>query len=202
MNLFDLFRKYAPDDVLRTLRHRIVISALTYRKFLDEPNNEKSSNAGAELVFLLLHLVDVAMFGTLGQAKRDLYFDRLALEAIRDYSAATLRSETPEDLKVAAAHIHLRSLNSRQISYSRCKSVMGDGFPGAGSMVFAFCFFVYRVLGRTERATFDEILAGSLPIQASDLRDFPDVEHILRWTCFLGPAVKELQIEREVRKLK
>lgn len=202
MSFFGFLRKTAPEDVLRDLRQRIVISALTYRTALNEPSDQKSSNAAAELLFLLLHLADISMFALLGPQKRDLYLDHLTLEAIRDYSAASLKQETPDDIRSAVANDLLQRFNSRQVTYAKCKSMMGDEFPGAGSTVFAFSFFVFRALDQTSREQFDEILAGNAPITESDQKDFPSVGTILKNAIFVGSTAKEVDIARHVRKLR
>ena len=201
MSFFGFFRKTFPEDILRDLRRRLVISALTYRTTLNEPNDQKSSNAAAELLFRLLHLTDVSMFALLRPERRNLYFDRLALEAIRDYSAASLEQETPKNIKSTVADILLQRFNSRQITYAKCKSVMGDEFPGVGSKVFAFSYFVFRALDRTSRVNVDDILAGNAQITESDLDDFPSAATILEYAIFVGSAAKEVDITRHVRRL-
>ena len=202
MSFFGFFKKTDPVDVLRGLRQSLVISALTYRTTLNEPNDQKSSNAAAELLFLLLHLADISMFTLLGPKKRDLYFDHLTLEAIRDYSAASLKQETPDDIKSGISDFLLQRFNSRQITYAKCKSMMGDQFPGAGSTVFAFSFFVFRALDQTSREEFDEILAGNARLTESDQKDFPSPRTIFKNAIFVGSAAKEVDIARHVRKLR
>jgi hypothetical protein len=202
MSFFGFFRKTDPIDVLRDLRQSLVISALTFRTTLNEPNDQKSSNAAAELLFLLLHLADISMFTLLGPKKRDLYFDHLTLEAIRDYSAASLKQETPEDIKSAIANVLLQRFNSRQVTYAKCKSMMGDQFPGAGSTVFAFSFFVFRALDQTSREDVDEVLAGNARVTEADQKDFPPARTILKNAIFIGSTAKEVDIARYVRKLR
>jgi hypothetical protein len=202
MSFFGFFKKADPEDVLRALRQSFVISALTYRTTFEEPNDQNSSNAAAELLLLLLHLADNSMFNLLGPKKRDLYFDQLTLEAIRDYSAASLKQDAPVRIKSEVSDCLLQRFNSRQITYSKCKSMMGNQFPGAGSTVFALSFFVFRALDQTNREDVDGILSGSVRLTESDRKDFPSLETILKNAVFVGSVVKEVNIARHVRKLR
>jgi hypothetical protein len=142
------------------------------------------------------------MFALLSQQKRDLYLDNLTLDAIRDYSASSLKQAASDEIKSAVVDDLLRRFNSRQVTYAKCKSLMGSDFPGAGSKVFAFSFFVFRALDQTRREQFDEILAGKAPIAQSDLKDFPSLETIIKNAVFVGSTVKEIDFDRHIRKLR
>ena len=202
MSFFDYFKKTEPKDVLRDLCQRLVISTLKYRATINDSNNLKSSNAAAELLFLLLHLVDISMFALLSQQKRDFYFNYLTLETIRDYFAACLKQETPDDIKSAIFNELLERFNSRQLTYSKCKSLMGDEFPWPGSKLFAFSFFVMRELDGKSRVKFEEILAGDTKMCESNRKDFPSFETVLENTVFILSYVKAIDIERYIRKLR
>ena len=146
MNLFDFFRRKSPGQILFELRHIAVIGALSFRTHTDEKNNQFSANAGAELLYFLLHSIDIAMHYGLHPTKRAEYLNFLTLDAIRNYANAILTSEAPEELKASVAETMLRRFNSRQLSYSRCTSFAGENLPTPGSKTFALSFYVYRAL--------------------------------------------------------
>jgi len=202
MSFFDFFRKADPEHVLRDLCQRLVSATLKYGTTINDSNNMTSSNAAVELLFLLLHLVDISMFALLSPQKRELYFNHLTLEAIRDYSAACLKLETPEDIKSAIVNDLLDRFNSRQLTYAKCKSLMGDSLPWPGSKLFAFSFFVMRELDGKSRAEFDEILSGDTKISKSNREDFPSLETVLENTAFVVSYVKAIDIDRRIRKLR
>jgi len=203
MSFFDFFRKADPEDVLRDLCQCLVIATLKYGTTINDSNNNmKSSNAAAELLFLLLHLVDISMFALLSPQKRELYFSHLTLEGIRDYSAACIKQEAPADIESSPFNDLLERFNSRQLTYAKCKSLMGDALPWPGSKLFAFSFFVMRELDGKSRAEFDEILAGDTKMSESNREDFPSLETVLENTAFVVSYVKAIDIDRRIRKLR
>lgn len=202
MSFLDRFRRKQPEEVLRDIRHRVVTSALLFRTTLEEKSNERSMNAGAELLFLLLHLIDIAMFERLSAERRAIYFDTLALSAIHDYVIATMKQDTPELVRTKLSEILLARLNSRQTTYARCRSLIGDDFPAAGSKLFAMSFFIFRALGKTDRTTADWILSGQASLAESDLKDFPSIEIVLAHASYFTSAIREININGQVRQLR
>ncbi len=202
MGLLDLFRKIPPDQTLFRLRHIAVIGAITFRTHTEEKNNQLSSNAGAELLYFLLHIVDTAMHQCLQPTKRAEYFDVLTLDAIRNYANAMLTENAPEELKASVKETMLRRFNARQMTYSHCTSLAGEVLPTPGSKMFAFSFLVHRALGRTDRVKFDGILAGTEKIKESEFSDFPGVENIVSWSTFAGGKIIDLDLPRAIRALR
>lgn len=202
MTFFDFFRRKQPSQILMELRHIAVIASLTFRQQTKEGNDELSANAGAELLYFLLHVTDTVMYLGLKPTKRAEYFDLLTLDAIRSYANAILVAEAPDELQSGAREMMLRRFNSRQATYARCTSLAGEVLPTPGSKMFALSFLVHRALGRTERVTFDDILAGIEPIKESEFADFPGVESIVLWSTFAAGSVQDMKLSRAIRSLR
>lgn len=201
MGIFSFFRKPKPEEAARTIVEKFVFASLLYGKELAHHDNQQSANAGVEVAYLLLHLLDREICARLGTSRRDVLFDSISQNVIASYASAVLRPETPPDLLFEAAKQMQDTLNLRQITYSRCSSLLGEAFPGIGSMVFAFCFFVRRALGQTTRTDVDDILAGEKTISESDQCNFPDVETALRGAVWIGSTLKTLRMQDDVKYL-
>lgn len=199
MGILSFFRKPKPDEAARSIVEKFVWASLLYRKELAHPDDKRSADAGAEVAYLLLHLLDAEIFARFGASYRDKVFDRIAQNVIAAYTKAVLRPETPPDLLFEAAKQMQDTLNSRQMTYAKCRSLYGEMFPGFGSMVFAFCFFVHRALGQTNRTDVDNILAGE---KTSDLSDFPDSQTVLRGAVWIGSTLKTLRMLDEAKYLR
>jgi len=202
MNLLDLFRRKTPEQSLFELRNIAVIGALSFRTHTDEKNNQLSANAGAELLYFILHIIDVAMHQGLQPNKRADYFNFLTIDAIRNYANAILTADALEELQASVKETMLRRFNSRQLTYSRCTSIAGEILPSPGSKMFALSFFVHRALGRTDRVRFDDILAGTEKIKESEFSDFPGVENTLLWSAFAAGIIKAIKLPSAIRSLR
>lgn len=96
----------------------------------------------------------------------------------------------------------MNTLNLRQSIYAQCESLVGESFPGKGTMVFAFCFFVHRALGHTDRNDVDDILIGKSDLSNSDLEDFPELPVIMQAAITVGSMVSALRIPDDLKHLK
>ncbi len=202
MSIFDLFRKKPPAETLLELRHVAVLASLKFRQHTNESNDQLSANAGAELLYFLLHVVDTVMHQTLPPQKRAEYFDFLTLDAIRHYADAMLSQKTPDDLRASVKETMLRRFNTRQMTYARCTSLAGDQLPTPGSKMFALAFLVHRALGRTDRDRFADILSGTERIKESEFGDFPEVGDIVLWSAFAAGSIQDMKLPKSVRSLK
>lgn len=202
MGIFSFFQKPKPDEAARSIAEKFVIASLFYAKEVKHDNNQQSANAGAEVAYLLLHLLDREIFAQLSKSRRGVFFDSISQNVIASYSKAVLRPETPPNLLFETAKQMQDTLNSRQITYSRCRSLLGEPFPGIGSMAFAFCFFVRRALGQPTRMDADDILAGEKNISDADEANFPNAETAYRGAEWIGATLKTLRMQDEVKYLR
>jgi hypothetical protein len=202
MNIFNLFRQRQPTQVLLDLRHTAVLASLTFRQHVNEADHQLSADAGAELLYFLLHLTDVAMHQQLAPPKRAAYFDFLVLDAVQSYSSAVLTAAAPTSLRENAKETMLLHFNARQATYSRCVSFSADGMPFPGSKVFAFAFLVHHALRRTRLVDFDEILSGAKKIDESDFGEYPGAADIFSWSAFSAASIQELKLQKSIRSLK
>ena len=175
MNLFGSFHKKSK-DVYEQIAQGIIMTSLLFCKELDTQDNQYSADAGAEILYFLLHELDRQLLQDVGPEARDIIFDKIAFKIIGDYINVTLKPETPIDIILNLGELMLDNLNERQRIYSKCKCLMVKGNPGAakGSIIFALSFYIHKALRKTDRNNVDEILWGEKDIVISDLDDFPD----------------------------
>lgn len=202
MGLFSFFSKRKPEEVYQSIAKKIVVAALHYRQEIEASNNKISADAGAEIIYVLLHLVDRQTFGLLGASRRDTIFDEVSQIAVADYAGAVLNANAPQDLLIQNAEQMMETLNSRQSIYAQCESLVGGSFPSKGTMVFAFSFFVHRVFGHTDRNDVEDILVGRRDLDNTDLEDFPDLPDIMQAAATVGSMVNALRIQDELKHLK
>lgn len=203
MGLFTRFSKRAPEEVYRTVAQKIVAASLRYRLDLPAPNNKLSADAGAEVAYFLLHVVDREAFRLLGVSRRDTVFDEIAKIVISDYARAVLTPNTPDDILLKVAVQMMDTMNSRQLIYAQCKSLLGEPLPGhRGTMLFALCFFIHRAFRKTDRADVDDILTGERDVGDSDLNDFPDIQVIFETAVRIGTMLANLRIPDDLKRLK
>ena len=202
MGLFSLFSKRKPEEIYRSIAQKTVVAALRYRQDISAPNNKVSADAGAEMLYLLLHLVDRQAFGLLGTSQRDAVFDEVSQIAVADYARAILNVNAPQNVLIHNAEQMMNTLNLRQSIYAQCESLVGESFPSKGTMVFAFRFFVHRVLGHTDRNDVDDILTGKRDLSDSDLEDFPKLSDIMQAAITVGTMVSALRIHDDLKHLK
>lgn len=201
MGIFSFLQRPKSDEAARAIVRDFVLTSLLYRKEIDHGDDKQSADAGAEVAYLLLHLLDREIFSTFGASKRNQVFDRIAQAVIADYTKAVLRPETPPHMLFEVAKQMQDTLNARQQIYAKCRSLLGDEFPGVGSMAYAFCFFVHRALGRTKRNDINDILVGEMKLSDSDLRDFPGVEAALPAAVWIAIALKNVEMQKHLKYL-
>lgn len=202
MGLYSLFSKRKPEEVYQSIAKKIVAAALSYRQGVSDTNSKLSADAGAEMLYLLLHLVDRQALNLLSVSRRDTIFDEVWKRAIADYIRTVVDSNKPQNVVIDIAKQMMNTLNSRQSIYAQCESLTGKPFPSRGTMVFAFSFFVHRALGRTDRDNVDDILIGKRDFSYSDIDDFPDISDVVKDAIKVGVSVNELQIQDDLKYLK
>jgi len=202
MGIMSLFHKINPDEIYKEIANKIVLASLAYRREIDESNPQLTAYAGAEIAYLLLHLVDRAAFQVLGPARRDNIFDAIAKIVIDDYARAILRPTTPTEKIVSTGRRMLKDMNDRQSVYAACDSLTGEFGSHRGTMVFACGYFIHRALKRTSRTDVQDILCGQRNIEKSELGDFPGLEDDLKLNIYIVAHATELRLEDVLKKLK
>lgn len=202
MGLLSFFRK-KPEAVIESITERTVAGAIAAQSVLSELNENRAPYVGAEVAHLFMQLIDRQLFSELGPSRRNVIYEEIANKVVASY---TLKAFSPIHLHISPQGIAVKmmdTLNSRQETYSRCSSLLGDQFPGPGSMAFALSFFIHQVLGHTTRGNVGEILSGNKPIPDGEMNSFPGIEEILRTTMYVGSAYKEVGIKKgEFRHLR
>jgi hypothetical protein len=201
MGLFSLFSKRKPEEIYQSLAKKIVVSALLYRQEIEAPDDKRSADAGAELIYLLLHLLDRQAFDQLGATGRDTVFDEVSQIAVADYAGAIFNANTPQDVIIDSVEQMMSTLNSRQSVYAQCDSLAGEMFPGKGTMIFALSFYVHQALGNTDRTDVEDILIGKNELRKSDMKDFPSVPEVMNTAITVGSLMIELKIPGELKHL-
>ena len=189
--LFSVFGKRRLEHVYRALAQKIVLAALA-------PDKKITAGAGAEIVYLLLHLVYQQAFKGLGVARRDTVLAEVSRIAVNGYASAVLDVTAPADAFMRNARQMTSTLKSRRSVYSQCESLFGESFPGNGTMVFALSFFVYKAMGHTDRNDVDDILTGKRDISDTELEDFPRPPEIMAAARAVESIVDELEIPHDL----
>lgn len=187
MGLFSLFKK-DPDKIYYALAYNIVESAKIYKEQVNAPSYSASSNAGAELIYLLMHILDRESFAILGAAKRDNVFDEV-LQRVVDING------------LVDSDSLLSNLDARQELYGQIDTVFSDGFPSKGSVIFAFCFYAHKACQKTFRKDLDEVLLGRQDVDDSNVNDFPDIEETINISIFVSTVISELDIPKHLKDL-
>lgn len=202
MSIFSLFHKRSPDDIYDELAHKIVLSSLKYRTTLGAANDLLSANAGAEIAYLLLHILDRQAYQVLGPTGRDKIIDAVSVRVISGYCKVVLRKDAPQDVVQNLGQQMMNTLNERQHIYSKCSSVAGDQFPGKGTMIFALSFYIHKALGLTKRDDVDDILCGNRNIKNSEMHDFPMADQTLKVTIYFGNILAPWQLSKSLKLLR
>lgn len=202
MGIMSLFRKRSPKDVYKDIASTIVVSSLAYRTELDETNPKLTGDVGAEIAYLLLHLVDRQAFQVLGVVQREETFDAIAKIVIGDYSLALFCPTTPSDLVVLTEMKMLYDMSSRQSTYAACQSLTGDSWPSRGTMIFACGYFIHKALGRTDRTDVDDILRGDRDVTEADTNVFPGIQDMMKLNIHILSYAAELKLADRLKRLK
>ena len=200
MGFFSLFRSKSAEDVYTSIAQNIVVSALLYSTELGEENNKRSADAGAEIIYLLIHILDRAAFSCLGPEKRNTVFDSVAEIALNDYVRAVL-SNAPMEFQADVKTQMFEDLEARQFIYGNCSSLAGE-FPSKGTMTFALSHYVHKALELTERDDVDGVLTGDQDVTDENIDAFPDFSKILENTIWVANIIKDINFEKELKNLK
>ena len=195
MGLFSLSRQRKLEEFCQAMAQKIVLAA-------HSPDNNSSTDAEAEIVYLLLHLVDRQVLSQLGVSRRDTVFDEVARITITTHTRAVLQADASQDDLMIKAEKMMSTLKSRQSIYFQCKSLFGESSPNNGTIVFALSFFVYRALGHTDRNDADDILAGRRDISDSDMGDFPEPPEIMAAARAVESIIDALQLASDLKHLR
>ena len=195
MGLFSLSRQRKLEKFCQAMAQKIVLAA-------HSPDNNSSTDAEAEIVYLLLHLVDRQVISQLGVSRRDTVFDEVARITITTHTRAVLQADASQDELMIKVEKMMSTLKSRQSIYFQCKSLFGESSPNNGTIVFALSFFVYRALGHTDRNDADDILAGRRDISDSDMGDFPEPPEIMAAARAVESIIDALQLASDLKHLR
>ena len=204
MGLLSLFSKPKPEEVCVSIAKKISAVAHEYRREIDVKNDNQSINVGAEMLYLLLNLVDKQSFKMLGAVRRDEIFDDISQFAIIQYGfdAYGKGSTSAGSLLDQNYNQMLTTLDARQSIYGQCTSLAGDSFPSAGTMIFAFSYYVHRALGHAKEINVDDMLTCKRRIEMSDLDNFPDLPETLDISISVGKKVESLRFDKDLKNLK
>jgi len=202
MGLFGLFSRKQPDEVYQSIAKKIVLSSVQFRHKLDARDNKCSADAGAELIYLLLNLLDQTAFSELGASDRDEVFDNVFLIVLDDYVSAIVSLDTPTEFRDAIKEEMIKNMNARQSIYCQCDSFSGSPLPSKGTVIFAFSFYLHKALGNTDITDVDDILIGNRDIGDSDFDAFPAYTEVLENMISVTSIYEALKISKELKHLK
>ena len=127
---------------------------------------------------------------------------RLQKISIEDYGKAIFSANAPSEMRIKQYDSMMKALGLRQVIYGQCESLIIDSFPSAGSMMFAFNFYVHRALGNTNKDNLDDVLVGKSDVDESNVDDFPDLTDAVKSVLAITNMLKDLNFEKEIKPLK
>ncbi len=200
MGIFGRFRKREPAEVYDAIAADIVGLALGYRKYVETDNNQYSADAGAEMAYFLLHVLDRELDKQGGIAGRDEIFDKIATKVLAGYIKAAMKAETPRDLLVQVGKEMFDRVNERQRTYSMCKSLMfrlGSEVP-TKAVTFALSFYIHKALRKTTRDNVDEIILGRETVDRVTIADLPDIGKMVEVQVYaVRGAIESVKVWRK-----
>lgn len=200
MSLFSFFGSKNPEEVYTSIAQSFVVCALSYRKELNEEDNKKSADAAAEIIYLLMHVLDRVAFSALGSEKRNSVFDSVSEIALDDYTKATI-SGAPIELQLAIKTKMFEDLEARQTIYGKCDSLAGE-FPAKGTMIFALSYYINKALELTHIEDVEDVLTGIGDVTDENSDAFPDISKLLENAIWIANIVTELKLEKKIKQLK
>lgn len=197
-----------PEEVYQNIAKNIVSAALHYGQNIAAVNNNVSSNVGAEMLYMLLHLVDrkayhlldISVYGV-QNPEIDKVFKEVSKIAITAYLNSVLAANTPKDIILDNTEKMTNTLHSRHAIYRECWALNKESLPSKGTMEFAFSFFIHRALGHTSINDVDDILIGEGDISDACLGEFPDPEDIIQAAVSIKSAVSTLRMHENLKHL-
>lgn len=201
MGLLSFFTNSSPEAVYQKLAKDVVFFALYHRSRFGETNPRLTADASAEIVYLLLHLVDQHAFKILGPTKRNEVFDRVAELAIYEYSSSLFKKSTTSNVVDTHVRIMYNNLDQRQVTYSYCKTLTGDPWPSRGTKIFACSYFTHKALERTDRADVDAVLRGEQDVSEDNMDAFPDMDDILIFAQSIIGYIEKSRIPQRLNRL-
>ena len=199
--MFGLFKK-DPDKVLAEIVESIVLSSLHFRQDFADASNEVTAKIGAEVSYLALSTLDMTAYQILDEAKRAKYFDRVMYSVLSDY-VYSVCPNMPTEFCTNMISKMQDALQSRMSIYGRCRSFMGEeGFPPAGSRVFAFQYFVYRALGKNSKKNVVPVLVGEKEVTDDNIDEFPGVEGSMTWMISIVEYTAQWKLKDRLESIK
>jgi len=206
MGLFSFLKKKSNEEIFDSINWNIARSCIRYSENFKCDNQNLGVFAGEELVYLLLHLSDRIIQNTFDLSKRDEIFEKITVGVIYNYSIVFIKKENRNKETIKQEMVKMwNKLQIRQDVYNECASIFGESengstlIPHAGTVIFAFSFYIYKSQGRTNRDDIDEILTGEVDISDEDLKYFPDPPELLERSIEVATFFKSLE---EIKKLK
>lgn len=200
-NLFFCFRKSSPENIYREISSKIIISSLSFGQEIDEINNKLSSDACAEFVYFLAHIVLRLVSELYDVKKAKQIYEEISKRTIIDYCNAVLAVDTPDYITEGLKDQMFKDIKSRQMLYSKCKTIT-DHFQSKETMIFALSFLINKALKRTSRNDILEIITGQKEINKSDLKDLPSFCECTKVSIYAGIAINSLNLKKFMKKLK
>lgn len=186
MSILRLFRKPTKQEIHLQIAEQIVLNALMIRVQIVEQSPVVSDRVGRELAFFGLYSVDRKAFTELGSTGRDELIDSVSqLTAIR-YIDAIFSKSAPQDLIRSQRSSFIEQYNYTTDIYGHCKDIMSGPIGAeAGSVMFAFSYFIHTAITGDRDFDATDILCGRRKVEMSDLKHLPQFDKTLPWMLLL-----------------
>ena len=191
----------SPKEVLSQTSKEIIAGSFLFAENFGELATNEQNLIASEVVHFCLSVADIQAHAKLPQDKRNQYGDFLTYYTLNDFILAKLN--VGENQVEPYFNKMTEVLQHRMGVYGQCTSLMGEeGFPPAGSQVFAFNYFVNRIINpKVKNFKVSDVLIGKEKVSEENSDAFADPIEMMEWTTRIVPILTELHLGQVMQKI-
>ena len=191
-----------PQQVLKQTSNEILAGSFLFAKEFLQIGQHEYKLIASEVVYLCLSVADIHGHKILTPQKREEYLDLLTFHTLNNF---ILKTQNVGENQVEPFFNNMtKILQNRMSVYGQCTSFMGEvGLPSAGSQVFAFNYFVNRILNILDVQKFNvmDVLCGKENYTSEKSDAFPDPLQSVEWTAGIVPCIVELKLPENLKSI-
>jgi hypothetical protein len=192
-----------PHKVLIQTTKDILGGSYLFAKNFSEIGTNEQNLIASEVTYFCLSVADRQAHSKLSPQQREKYGDYLTGKTLNEFILTKLN--IGENQVEPYFNKMSEVLQHRMGVYGQCSSLMGEGevlLPPCGSMVFAFNYFVNRILNpKVKEFKVSNILIGKEKISDENQDAFAKFEQITEWTGNIVPILTELKLGKVMESI-
>ena len=191
-----------PQEVLKQTTKGVLAGSYLFAKSFSEVSTNERNLIASEVVHLCLSVADKEAYLKLSPQQRGKYGDYLTGNTLNDFILTKLN--IGENQVEPYFNKMSEVLQHRMGVYGQCSSLMGGegGHPPCGSMVFAFNYFVHRILNpKVKGFRVSDVLIGKEKVSDKNRNAFAEPKQMFEWTCTIVPILTELKLGMVIKSI-